>query len=100
MMKELIILNSDDGFIVEEVDGRSCKFCSSAFTYKDEHGFYRLVDRDSGMMILKCKQLKNVESSYKRLKRTYDSYRKTDTYKIKVERFEKMKLISKYERNK
>ena len=100
MMKEFALINSDDGFIVEEVDGTSCKFCSTAFTFKDKNGYYRLVDRDSGMMILKCKLLKNVESSYKRLKRTYDSYRKTDTYKIKVERFEKMKLVSNYERNK
>lgn len=100
MMKELIILNSDDGFIVEEVDGRSCKFCSTAFTFKDKNGYYRLVDRDSGLTILKCKQLKNVEESYKRVKSKYESMKKTDTYKIKVERFEKMKLISKYERNK
>ena len=75
-MKELIILNSDDGFIVEEVDARSCKFCSSAFIYKDEIGFYRLVDRDSGTTILKSRTLKNVEESYKRLKRKYESIRK------------------------
>ena len=95
-MKYYTLINSDDGFIVEEVDGRSCKFCNSAFTYKDANDVYHLVDKESGLSICRCKKLKDLEYEYICKKKQYDSFRKTDAYKIKVERFEKLKLSYNY----
>ena len=97
MMKYYTLINSDDGFIVEEVDGKSCKFCNSAFTYKDDNGVYHLVDKESGLSICRCKRLKDLEDHFnKYYKRRYDEFKKTDAYKIKVERFEKLKLSYNY----
>lgn len=93
------LLNSDDGFIVEEVNGKSCKYCTSAFIYKDEN-HYHLIDIESGLSITKGLTLDALEKSYKRNKRKYDAFKKTDAYHIKVERFSKMKLVMNYERNK
>lgn len=92
-MKRFRLLNSDDGMIVDEVESRQCKFCSSAFTYKDENGYYHLIDEESGLSIVKAKQLIMLEQLYKNRKRQYEQYKKTDAYKIKCERFDKLKLI-------
>ena len=89
------LLNSDDGFIVEEVDGKQCKYCGSAFIYKD-NDLYHLIDIDSGMSIVRSRTLKTLEESFARKKREYNAFRKTDAYKIKVERFSKMKLVHNY----
>lgn len=89
------LLNSDDGFIVEEVDGKQCKYCASAFIYKDDR-LYHLIDKDTGLSIVRSRTLKTLEESYTRKKREYDAFRKTDAYHIKVERFSKMKLIHNY----
>lgn len=91
-MKEFVLINSDNGFIVEEVDARSCKYCSTAFIYKDEDNIYYLVDKETGLAITRCKQLKGLENMFWLKKKQYDSFRITDSYKIKVERFEKMKV--------
>ena len=95
-MKYYTLINSDDGFIVDEVDGWSCKFCNSAFTYKDDNGVYHLVDKESGLSICNSKKLKYLEESFNERKSKYDEFRKTDAYKIKVERFEKLKLSYNY----
>ena len=89
------LLNSDDGFIVEEVDGKQCKYCGSAFIYKD-NGLYHLIDIDSGMSVVRSRTLKNLEEFFKQNRKRYDAFRKTDAYKIKVERFAKMKLVHNY----
>ena len=95
-MKEYALYNSDDGFIVEEVDARSCKYCSSAFIYKDKNNTYHLVDKETGLSIAHSKLLKDLEYAYICKKKQYNSFRKTDAYKIKVERFEKLKLSCNY----
>ena len=92
-MKRFRLLNSDDGMIVDEVESRQCKFCSSAFTYKDVNGYYHLIDEESGLSIVKAKQLIMLEQLYKNRKKQYEQYKKTDAYKIKCERFDKLKLI-------
>lgn len=95
-MKYYILINSDDGFIVEEVDGKSCKFDNSLFIYKYEH-HYCLVDKATGLIICRYQRLNGLENYYNlRYKERYEIYKKTDAYKIKVERFEKMKLSYNY----
>ena len=94
-MKHYRLLNSDDGMIVEQVDGKNCTYCNSAFIYKDDK-VYHLIDIDSGQSICKSYKLKRLEELYKERKKQYEDFKKTDTYKIKVERFEKMKLVEQY----
>ena len=64
-MKHYRLLNSDDGMIVEEVDGRSCSYCTSAFIYKDDK-IYHLIDKASGQTICKSFRLNYLEDLYKR----------------------------------
>lgn len=91
-MKYYRLLNSDDGMIVDEVDGTTPDWCKTAFIYKDEYG-YVLIDKDSGLSICRTFKRKNLETEYIEFKKEkYDEFRKTDTYKIKVERFEKLKV--------
>ena len=97
-MKECVLLNSDDGFIVAEVDARSCKYCTSAFTYKDNDGWYHLVDKQTGLSICKTRVLKRLEEVFNDRKSKYEELQKTDAYKIKIERFEKMKLVNNYQK--
>lgn len=94
-MKEYALYNSDDGMIVIEVDARQCTFCKTAFIYKSDN-LYHLVDKDTGMAIAHSKLLKDLEYAYICKKKQYDSFRTTDAYKIKVERFEKLKLVANY----
>lgn len=94
-MKELVLLNADDGFIVIEVDARSCKYCNSAFTYKGDNCYF-LVDRNTGLSIAKSKKLKDLEEKYHQRKEKYEQVQKTDAYKIKVERFNLLVLKSNY----
>ena len=76
-MKELILLNSDDGFIVQEVDAKMCDYDPKCFIRRDvsnpKHKLWYLDHKD-----------------------TLDEYRKSPKYKIKVERFEKAKLVNNY----
>lgn len=103
-MKRFRLLNSEDGFIVDEVDARVCKFCNSAYIYKDENGYFNLVDIDSGLPIIRCNKLKQLEEIFistdrkPTRKEAYEDYRKTDAYKIKVERFEKLILAFNYKK--
>lgn len=97
-MKELILLNSDDGMVIAEVDAKSCKFLNSAFIYKTDAGYYCLVDRATGLAILRSKKLKDLESRFNELKDKYETFIKTDRYKIQVERFEKLKLVNNYKK--
>ena len=90
-MKKYVIVNSDNGFIVEEVDARICKFCVSAFIYKRDDVFY-VVDENTGLSITCAKHLKNLEENFNYKKEKYKNFRKTDLYKIKSERFEKLKV--------
>ena len=94
-MKHYRLLNSEDGMIVEEVDGRNCTYCDSAFIYKDDK-VYHLIDIDSGQSICKSYKLKRLEELYNERKKRYEEFKKSDTYKIKVENFEKLKLVSNY----
>ena len=94
-MKHYRLLNSEDGMIVEEVDGKDCKYCTSAYIYKDEK-VYHLIDIDSGQSICKSYKLKRLEELYNERKKRYEEFKKSDTYKIKVENFEKLKLVSNY----
>ena len=95
-MKQFRLLNSDDGIIVDEVDARQCKYCSSAFIYKNENRLWCLVDKDTGMSICYAKTLNYLELRFSARKPAYEEYKSTDAYKIKVERFEKLKLVYKY----
>lgn len=95
-MMKYRLLNSDDGMIVDEVESRNCNYCRSAFIYKDDNLIYRLVDENTGLEITSARTLKALEESYNSRKETYKYYRTTDAYKIKVERFEKLKLIHNY----
>lgn len=95
-MKYYTLINSDDGYIVEEINGRSCSYCNSAFIYKDDNGVYHLVDKESGLSICRNRKMKNLEESFNEIKSSYYDYKKTDAYKIKVKRFEKMKLSYNY----
>ena len=92
-MKEFRLLNSDDGIIVEEVESKQCKYCSSAFIYKDANGWYHLIDRETGLDICKSRQLMMLEQLFKNKKHQYEFHKKTETYNIKRERFEKLKLV-------
>ena len=95
-MKHYRLLNSDDGMIVEEVNGKSCSYCTSAFIYKDDK-LYHLIDKASGQSICKSFRLNYLEDLYKRhYKKRYEEYKKTDAYKIKVEKFERMILVNNY----
>ena len=94
-MKEYILLNSADGMIVSEVDAKSCKFLPSAFIHKND-SYYCLTDRATGLSIVRCKKMKDLESHFNETKEYYNKYIKTDKYKIKVERFEKLKLVYNY----
>ena len=95
-MKEYVLWNSDNGFIVKEVNGRSCSFCKNSFTYKDDNNVYHLVDRASGLSICQSKLLKYLEDAYNDRKERVEEYMKTDAYQIKVQRFEKLKLVDNY----
>lgn len=95
-MKYLAVYNSDDGFIVAEVDGKKATFCKNAFIYKDENNLYHLVDIDSGLSIVKSFREKHLIDLYKLKKKKYEVYIKSDAYKIKCERFEKLKLVTNY----
>lgn len=95
-MKEYVLWNSDNGFIVKEVNGRSCSFCKNTFTYKDDNNVYHLVDRASGLSICQSKLLKYLEDAYESRKQAYEEYIKSDAYQIKVQRFEKLKLVDNY----
>ena len=97
-MKELILLNSDDGMVIAEVDAKSCKFLNSAFIYKTDAGYYCLVDRATGLVIVRSKKLKDLELLFINRRKQYESYIKTDRYKIQVERFEKLKLVNNYKK--
>lgn len=94
-MKELILCNSDNGFVVQEVDARRCKYCSDAFIYRENYHWV-LTDRSTGIYICKGITLKQLEDNYHIYENKYLQYRKTDKYKIKVERFERMKLVNNY----
>lgn len=95
-MKHLRLLNSDDGFIVDEVDGTTPQWCQSAFIYKDERDVYHLVDKETGLSIVRSRKRKDLQNIYAERELSYETYKRTDAYKIKVGRFEKMKLISNY----
>lgn len=91
-MKKYVLVNSDNGFIVEEVNGRNCKYCIGTFIYKRDDVFY-LVDEKTGMSITCGKHLQELEDNYFLLRRTtYEKFKTTDAYNIKVERFEKLKV--------
>ena len=95
-MKYLALYNSDDGFIVAEVDGKKSTICKNAFVYKDESDVYHLVDINTGLSIVKSSTMESLKTSFARKKKEYEKYLKTETYQIKCERFEKMKLVSNY----
>lgn len=95
-MKQFTIINSDDGIIVEEVESRQCKYCNSAFIYKDVNGLWHLVDKNSGLSICYARTLKHLESKFIERKQRYEEFMNTDAYKIKVERFDKLILVYTY----
>lgn len=90
-MKKYVLYNSDDGFIVQQVDGRNCKYCIGAFIYKRDDIFY-LIDEKTGLSITCAKHLKDLEENFNYKKETYETVKKSDTYNIKSERFEKLKV--------
>ena len=94
-MKKYRLLNSDDGMIVDEVESRNCKYCSNAFIYKNDYE-YVLVDEQTGLSIAYGRTLKQLEENFNSRKDAYESIRKTDAYKIKVERFERLKVVHNY----
>ena len=91
-MKYYRLLNSDDGMIIDEVDGTTPSYCKFAFTYKDEKGVYHLVDKASGLSIARTRRKKDLESMYFDSSLEVQIYMRSDAYKIKVERFEKLKV--------
>ena len=95
-MKQFTLINSDDGIIMEEVESRQCKYCNSAFIYKDVNGMWHLVDKNTGLSICNAKTLKYLEFKFIERKQRYEEFMNTDAYKIKVERFEKLKLVYNY----
>ena len=95
-MKQFRLLNSEDGIIVDEVDARQCKYCSTAFIYKNTNGLWYLVDKATGQAICYAKTLNYLELRFSERKPAYEEYLHTDAYKIKVERFEKLKLVYNY----
>ena len=92
-MKQFTIFNSDDGIIVIQVDGKTPAYCNSVFYYKDDNGIYHLVDKESGLAICNSRKLKDLEKTFHERELAYETYKRTDAYKIKVERFEKLKLV-------
>ena len=94
-MKYYALINSADGFIVEEVDGKKATFCKDAFIYK-RGKIYHLVDIQTGLSIVRSFRMNYLNELFDLKKQEYEKYRKTDAYRIKVERFEKMKVISNY----
>ena len=97
-MNYTLLINSDDGMKVAEVDGQSVKYCSFGFVYK-LNNMYKLVDKNTGLRIASALTLKDLEHEYKKIKQTYLLYCKSDTYNIKVERFKKLIDSYNYERN-
>ena len=95
-MKQFTIFNSDDGIIVIQVDGKTPAYCNSVFYYKDENGIYHLVDKESGLSICASRKLKDLQCKYHERELAYETYKRTDAYKIKVERFKKLILAFNY----
>lgn len=99
-MKELILLNSDDGFIVQEVESRKCDYDLKCFIYRDDSNPKRkkwfLVDRATGIYVCTAITQKKLKEWYEDHLETITEYRKTPKYQIKVERFEKAKLVNNY----
>ena len=95
-MMHFRLLNSDDGMIVDQVDGTTPSWCQSAFIYKDENNVFHLVDKESGLAICRSRKRKDLQNIYAERELSYETYKRTDAYKIKVERFEKLKLVSNY----
>lgn len=99
-MKGLILLNSDDGFIVQEVDAKMCDYDSKCFIRRDvsnpKHKLWYLVDKDTGQFICYAKTQNQLKEWYLDHKDKVDEIRKSPKYKIKIERFEKAKLVSNY----
>lgn len=99
-MNYYLMLNSEDGFVLQEVKGKQCVYCPSAFIYKNEESYYKysLVDIDSGFVICRTKKLKDLQDIYNLVKNKYLNYKKTDAYKIKVERLQKLVLMNNYKK--
>ena len=99
-MKELILLNSDDGIIVEEVDAKMCDYDCNCFIRRDasnsKHKLWYLVDRNTGLFICYAKTQKQLKEWYLNHEEQIIEIRKTPKYKIKFERFEKAKLVNNY----
>lgn len=99
-MKELILLNSDDGFIVQEVDAKMCDYDPKCFIRRDvsnpKHKLWYLVDKDTGVYVCYANTQKQLKEWYLNHKDAIDEYRKSPKYQIRVERFEKAKLVNNY----
>ena len=84
---------SEEDQFIEEVDGRTAKYCKSAYIIKDGY-MYFLIDKSTGLAITRSFKLHVLEDEYLKIKDYYESYCKTDKYHIKVEHFNK--LVSMY----
>lgn len=91
-MKYYRMIRSANETFVDEVEGKICKYCSTAYIYKCENNLYNLVDIDTGLAICCSKRLKDLEENYNRKKERYEEVRKSPKYKIIIERFERHKV--------
>lgn len=98
-MKHYRLLNYNGDMIVEQVESKNCKYCSSAFIVKDKPYWY-LIDIDSGLSICSARTMKELEQKYNKVKEKYEKCKQDARYKIQCEKFSKLVLMQNYNERK
>ena len=92
-MKEKILLRSENGYIIENVNAKKCAYDDEAFINRTSDKLWAVTDRKTGLHIVTAKTLKLLKENYNSRKERLLEIRKGHTYKLMVERFEKLKAL-------
>lgn len=92
-MKEKILLRSENGYIIEEVNAKKCAYDDKAFINRTNDNLWAVTDRKTGLHIVTAKTLKLLEENYNSRKEKLIEIRNGHSYKLMVERFEKLKSL-------
>ena len=92
-MKEKILLRSENGYIIEEVNAKKCAYDEDAFINRFDDKLWAVIDRKTGLHIVTAKTLKLLEENYNSRKEKLLEIRNGHSYKLMVERFEKLKEL-------
>lgn len=91
-MKEYVIVRSTDGdILLKEVKVKNVPYFDRGFVYKNDDGYYSLIDRRTGLAICVSKKLKDLEYEYIRRRSKYLQIIEGATYVNLVNKFEELK---------